>query len=103
MKERPFWVQRIEQAWQKRPILWLSGVRRVGKTTLARMLPDTVYLNCDLPSVVQRLQDPESFYDSLPKNTRVIFDEVHRLDDPSRILKIAADEYPYLKILVWCY
>lgn len=99
MKERPSWVRRIEQAWQKRPIIWLSGVRRVGKTTLARMLPDTVYLNCDLPSVVRRLQDPESFYDSLPKNTRVIFDEVHRLDDPSRILKIAADEYPYLKIL----
>ncbi len=99
MKNRPFWTRRIERAWQKRPIVWLSGVRRVGKTTLARMLPDTVYLNCDLPSVVRRLQDPELFYDSLPEGSRIIFDEVHRLDDPSRALKIAADEYSHLKIL----
>jgi len=27
--------------------LWLSGVRRVGKTTLARMLPDAMYMNSD--------------------------------------------------------
>jgi predicted AAA+ superfamily ATPase len=27
------------------------------------------------------------------------FDEVHHLDDPSRLLKIAADEYPRLKVL----
>jgi predicted AAA+ superfamily ATPase len=99
MYTRPFWIQRIEQAWKKRSIVWLSGVRRVGKTTLARMLPDTVYLNCDLPSVCRMLTDPESFYDGLKKGTTVVFDEVHRLDDPSRLLKIAADVYPHLKVL----
>lgn len=77
----------------------VSWVRRVGKTTLARMLPDTVYLNCDLPSVCRRLTDPESFYDGLKKGATIVFDEVHRLDDPSRLLKIAADEYPHLKVL----
>lgn len=99
MYTRPFWIQRIGQAWKKRSIVWLSGVRRVGKTTLARMLPDTVYLNCDLPSVCRMLTDPESFYDGLKKGTTVVFDEVHRLDDPSRLLKIAADVYPHLKVL----
>lgn len=99
MYTRPFWIQRIEQAWKKRSIVWLSGVRRVGKTTLARMLPDTVYLNCDLPSVCRMLTDPESFYDGLKNGTTVVFDEVHRLDDPSRLLKIAADVYPHLKVL----
>lgn len=99
MYTRPFWIQRIEQAWKKRSIVWLSGVRRVGKTTLARMIPDTVYLNCDLPSVCRMLTDPESFYDGLKKGTTVVFDEVHRLDDPSRLLKIAADVYPHLKVL----
>lgn len=99
MNQRPFWIQRIERAWSKRPIIWLSGVRRVGKTTLVRMLPDTVYLNCDLPSVVRQMRDPEFYYESLPKKTRIIFDEIHRLDDPSRVLKIAADAYPHLKIL----
>jgi len=99
MIERPFWIQRIRQAWQKRPIVWLSGVRRAGKTTLAQMFSKAVYQNCDLPSVVRRLIDPEPFYDSLDKGDIVIFDEIHRLEDPSRLLKIAADAYPHLKVL----
>jgi len=99
MIERPFWIQRIRQAWEKRPIVWLSGVRRAGKTTLAQMFSTAVYQNCDLPSVVRRLFDPESFYDSLSKGANVIFDEIHRLEDPSRLLKIAADAYPHLKVL----
>jgi predicted AAA+ superfamily ATPase len=99
MIERPFWIQRIRQAWEKRPIVWLSGVRRAGKTTLAQMFSKAVYQNCDLPSVARRLFDPESFYDSLDKGAIVIFDEVHRLEDPSRLLKIAADAYPHLKVL----
>lgn len=99
MYKRPFWIKRIVQAWKERSIIWLSGVRRVGKTTLAGMLPDQVYLNCDLPSVCRRLADPEFFYDSLEKGTTVVFDEVHRLEDPSRLLKIAADVYPHLKVL----
>lgn len=99
MIERPFWIQRIRQAWGKRPIVWLSGVRRVGKTTLAQMFSNAIYLNCDLPSVGRRLVDPELFYDSVAGGTIVIFDEIHRLDDPSRLLKIAADVYPHLKVL----
>lgn len=99
MIERPFWIQRIYQAWEKRPIAWLSGVRRAGKTTLTQMFPRAAYQNCDLPSVGRQLFDPESFYDSLEKGTIVIFDEIHRLEDPSRLLKIAADAYPHLKVL----
>src|SRR4030042_112797 len=99
MIDRPFWIDRIKEAWRSRPIVWLSGVRRVGKTTLAHMLPEAVYLNCDLPSVGRRLFDPESFYDNLDKETIVIFDEIHRLEEPSRVLKIAADAYPHLKVL----
>jgi len=34
--------------------VWLAGVRRVGKTTLARMLGGAEYLNCDLPFVGAR-------------------------------------------------
>jgi predicted AAA+ superfamily ATPase len=99
MVKRPFWIQQIQAAWEKRSVVWLSGVRRVGKTTLAQMLHNTVYLNCDLPSVNRQMADPESFYDSLNRGTIVIFDEIHRLNDPSRVLKIAADAYPHLKVL----
>ncbi len=99
MVQRPFWLQKIFQAWEKRSLVWLSGVRRVGKTTLAKMIPDVLYLNCDLPSVQRELQEPEFFYRSLPPGTRIVFDEIHRLENPSMVLKIGTDEFPHLKIL----
>jgi predicted AAA+ superfamily ATPase len=95
---RPFWTQRLVAAWKQAPIVWLTGARRTGKTVLARSLPDAAFLNCDLPSVAERLRDPESFYQSL-KQRLVVFDEVHQLPDPSRLLKIGADGFPRLKIL----
>jgi len=95
---RPLWLNRLSKSWQATPIVWLSGVRRVGKTTLAGEVPNATYLNCDLPRHVERLSDPESFYSSL-KTAVVILDEVHQLPDPSRLLKIGADVFPKLKIL----
>ena len=99
MIDRPYWLKRIQDAWKKRPIVWLAGVRRVGKTTLARMLPEAVYINCDLPSDARRLEDPELFFRAQSKAAIIVLDEVHRLADPSRILKIAADVFPKLRIL----
>ena len=85
-------------AWKQASIVWLTGPRRVGKTVLAQSLSDTEFLNCDLPSVAERLRDPESFYRSVKKRF-VVLDEVHQLPDPSRLLKIGADGFPKLKIL----
>ena len=98
MISRSFWLERIVSGWRKVPIVWLSGVRRVGKTTLAETLDDAEFLNCDLPSSQHLLADPEAFYRSLAK-PRLILDEVHQLPDPSRLLKIGADAFPNLKIL----
>ena len=60
IKRRPYWIEQIYAAWKKRPIVWVSGVRRVGKTTLAKMLKDAVYMNCDLPSVARRELPPSA-------------------------------------------
>ena len=98
MISRPFWQDQIEACWRRAPIVWLSGVRRVGKTTLAAELKNAEFLNCDLPSTQRLLEDPEAFYRSLSK-PRLILDEVHQLPDPSRVLKIGADTFPELKIL----
>lgn len=95
---RPFWQSRVQAAHRDVPIAWLTGVRRVGKTTLATALPDGLYLNCDLPSVAERVRDPERFLSSLDTDLLVL-DEVHQLPDPSRLLKIAADGYPRLRIV----
>lgn len=96
---RHFWIEKLYEAWGKRSLVWLSGVRRSGKTTLSKMIPDAIYLNCDLPLVGRRLDDPEFFYNSLPHGSTVIFDEIHRLKDPSLVLKIGTDEFKHLKIL----
>lgn len=98
MIERPFWTERLAAAWKQASIVWLTGPRRTGKTVLAQSLPDAAFLNCDLPSVAERLRDPESFFRSV-KQKLVVFDEVHQLPDPSRLLKIGADDFPKLKIL----
>lgn len=98
MVDRPFWRERLDGAWRRRPLVWLTGVRRVGKTTLARGLEGSLYLNCDLPSTARRLADPERFLASVEQTT-VVLDEVHQLTDPSRLLKIAVDEFPHLRIL----
>jgi uncharacterized protein len=96
---RPFWTDRLRAAWRHRPIVWLAGVRRAGKTTIARELPGAVFLNCELPSVVHRCEDPEWLFGPVPSNAVVVLDEVHRLPDPSRVLKVAADEFPSLRVL----
>jgi predicted AAA+ superfamily ATPase len=100
MNPRPFWLQRIEGAWREASIVWLCGVRRSGKTTLAESLgPErTLYLNCDLPTVEDRVRDPQVFFRGCAKPV-VVFDEIHQLRDPARVLKIGADGFPKLRIL----
>jgi predicted AAA+ superfamily ATPase len=98
MIDRPLWIQRLHAAWKQAPIVWLTGVRRAGKTVLARSLPDAEFLNCDLPRAAEQLRDPEGFF-RVVSRPMVILDEVHQLPDPSRVLKIAADEFPRLKVL----
>lgn len=63
------------------------------------MLPDAVYLNCDLPSVGRQLENPEYFYRNLSPGSILILDEIHRIEDPSLVLKIGTDEYPEIRIL----
>jgi len=96
--KRPFWQQLIEEAWQQRNIVWLMGVRRVGKTSLCHSLADVEYYDCERPRVRALFEDPEGFLES-QKGKRLILDEIHRLDNPSEMLKLAADHYPEVKII----
>src|SRR3989338_2078862 len=98
MIQRKFWLNRIEESWKERPILWLSGVRRAGKTVLSQSLPRVEYFDCELPTVRKLMADPEKFLKGT-KGKRLVLDEIHRLDNPSELLKIAADHYPTTKIL----
>jgi predicted AAA+ superfamily ATPase len=98
MFSRTYWLECIEAAWRRRPVIWLSGVRRAGKTQLCLALPDSEYFDCELPSVRRRLADPELFLRDMA-GRRVVLDEIHRLPDPSELLKIAADHFPGTRVL----
>jgi len=96
--QRSFWQKLIQDAWLERNIIWLMGVRRVGKTSLCQSLPDIEYFDCESPRVRQLFTDPEGFLES--QGGKVIaLDEIHRLDNPSELLKLAADHYPTVKII----
>ncbi len=98
MVARLFWHSLLEKAWKQRSILWLSGVRRVGKTYLCQNLPGIEYFDCELPRTRRMMEDPEAFLDGL-RGKRLVLDEIHRLGNPSELLKIAADHYRDIPIV----
>ena len=95
---RRYWLDQVERAWSRRSVLWLRGVRRTGKTTLAQSLPEVEYFDCELPRVRRAMEDPEAFLRGL-SGKRIVLDEVHRLPNPSELLKIAADHFPGVRVL----
>lgn len=96
--KRHFWLKKINKIWEKTSLVWLYGVRRVGKTFLCRSLEGVEYFDCELPRVRRIFDDPEEFYQTL-KTKKIIIDEIHRLNNPSELLKIGTDYYPYIKII----
>jgi uncharacterized protein len=98
MVHRHYWLDRLRHAWEARSVLWLAGVRRVGKTFLCQSLDDIEYFDCELPRTRRQMEDPEDFLRPL-RGRRIVLDEVHRLAHPSELLKIAADHYPDVKVL----
>jgi len=95
---RRYWLGLVERAWRDRTVVWLSGVRRVGKTHLSRSVPHARYFDCEVPQARAEMEDPSRFLDGLGKG-RVVLDEIHKLANPSELLKIAADHYPDVRIL----
>ncbi|MEW6376557.1 MAG: AAA family ATPase [Thermodesulfobacteriota bacterium] len=98
MVPRTYWLKLLEKAWSRKSIVWLSGVRRVGKTFLCKSIPDIEYFDCELPSTRRQMEDPEGFLSKL-KNKKVVIDEIHRLLNPSEFLKIAADHFQSVKLI----
>lgn len=95
---RTYWLDKLETAWEQRSVLWLSGVRRVGKTVLCQSLDQIEYFDCELPRVRQQLEDPQLFLENM-RGKRIVLDEIHRLANPSQLLKIAADHFPETRVI----
>ncbi len=98
MVKRRFWLNRIQEAWKHKNLIWLKGVRRTGKTFLTQSISDIEYFDCELPRVRERINDPESFLSSL-SSKKIVLDEIHRLKNPSEVLKIITDHYKDIKVI----
>lgn len=88
----------IERLWLRRNIVWLQGVRRVGKTVLCQSIDSVEYFDCELPQKRMELEDPEAFLRKV-RGKRVVLDEIHKLANPSELLKIAADHFSETKVI----
>ena len=98
MVHRTHWISAVERLWTEKSVVWLKGVRRSGKTFLCQSLPNVEYFDCELPSTRQELSDPERFLHTV-RDRRLVLDEIHRLPEPSELLKIAADYHPKTHII----
>jgi len=98
---RPYWLEKLYRIWDRQSIVWFSGVWRSGKTTIARMIDISkcVYLNCAIPAVQRKLVDPFDYLAAYDENNTLILDEIHRLDNPSLLLKTIDDKHPNIKVL----
>lgn len=97
MVKRKFWLDLIDSYFKKRNIIWLHGIRRVGKTYLCKTIDKINYFDCEIPSVRREVED-ENFLEYNKKEI-IALDEIHRLKAPHQILKLAADYYKDTKII----
>jgi hypothetical protein len=100
MIERLSWIKRIEEAWEEASIVWLSGVKGVGKTTLVRGLGTEriLYVNCDPAQSAHIGADPELFFRACDRPI-VVFDDIHRLPEAMTVLRTGADLFPRFRII----
>ena len=88
--------QNVERSLTQYPVVGILGPRQVGKTTLAKTIQNgltqnTVYLDLELPSDLNKLRDPElylgQFTDSL-----VIIDEIQRMASLFPLIRALVDQ-----------
>ena len=73
----------LEECTGPYPVVFLTGPRQSGKTTLARAtFPDFSYISLeDLQNREEAIEDPRGFLRRLEGNSGVILDEVQRVPD----------------------
>jgi predicted AAA+ superfamily ATPase len=90
----------------KGKIIILYGARQVGKTTLVKNLLEKYgkegrYLNCEILSVEQNLQDaePEKLKAFFGNYKIIVLDEAQNISNIGKILKVIADSIDNIQII----
>lgn len=87
----------IERSLKKYPVVGMLGSRQVGKTTLANMIKDeirkkVIYLDLELPSDLNKLQEPELYLGQFSSDTLVIVDEIQRMPSLFPLIRALVDK-----------
>lgn len=85
----------IESSLKKFPVVSIIGSRQVGKTTLAKEIlkssgKNALYLDLELPSDLNKLNDPELYLGD-NEEKMIIIDEVQRMPELFPILRALID------------
>jgi len=79
---------------QVNPAVALLGARQVGKSTLAEMVieqfPDALYLDLERPSDMNKLTDPEAFFQQF-QGRLICLDEIQRAPELFAVLRSVID------------
>ena len=86
----------VQKSLSKYPVVGIMGSRQVGKTTLAKEIADSfskkaVYLDLELPSDLNKLQDPELYLRQF-KDSLVIIDEIQRMPSLFPLMRALVDQ-----------
>jgi predicted AAA+ superfamily ATPase len=101
MKERKLYIHTWEELSGEKSMIFLTGPRQAGKTTLARMISDSfsnkLYFNWDIPEDRTRLIQNPSFFESVKRRDSttplIILDEIHNYRDWKNYLKGVYDQF----------
>ena len=101
MEERPYYLRLWEDISKDKRMVFISGPRQAGKTTLARAIggafSDETYFNWDYPENKRLLfKDPTFFAKQSRRGTQaplVIFDEIHKYRAWKNYLKGIYDQF----------
>jgi uncharacterized protein len=86
----------IEVSLKKYPVVGLIGPRQTGKTTLAKLIrqtakPNSIYLDLELPSDLNKLQSPELYLRQF-SDRLVIIDEIQRMPSLFPLMRALVDQ-----------
>lgn len=93
--ERHAYLSTIQSRLRDYPVVALPGPRQVGKTTLARLLAETLteteihHFDLESPADLARLANPELMLS--PLRGLVILDEIQRMPELYPVLRVLAD------------
>lgn len=101
-----FLLKDIEEWFNKRKAIVITGARQVGKTTIVQHLVElandpALYLNADEPSIKATLENSklEDLRNVVGNNKLVVIDEVQRIENAGLLLKRMVDNFKHIQII----